>query len=33
MPNTGDPELPRDVVVMVEHVLSGRPGNWRVLFS
>jgi hypothetical protein len=33
MHNTGDPELPRDVVVIVEHVLSDRPGNWRVLFS
>jgi len=31
MHNTGDPELQRDVVVMVEHVLSDRPGDWRVL--
>jgi hypothetical protein len=30
MHNTGDSELQRDVVVMVEHVLSDRPGNWRV---
>ena len=25
MHNTGDPELQRDVVVIVEHVLSDRP--------
>ena len=31
MHNTGDAELQRDVVVMVEHVLSDRPGDWRVL--
>ena len=30
MHNTGDPELQRDVVVMVEHLLSDRPGDWRV---
>ena len=30
MHNTGDPESQRDVVVMVEHVLSDRPGDWRV---
>jgi len=30
MHNTGDPELQRDVVVIVEHVLSDRPGEWRV---
>ena len=29
--NTGDAELQRDVVAIVEHVLSDRPGNWRVL--
>lgn len=28
--NTGDPELQRDVVAMIEHVLSDRPGDWRV---
>ncbi len=30
MHNTGDPELQREVVVIVEHVLSDRPGEWRV---
>jgi hypothetical protein len=28
--NTGDPEVQRDVVAIVEHVLSDRPGDWRV---
>jgi hypothetical protein len=28
--NTGDPKLQQDVVAMVEHVLSGRRGDWRV---
>jgi hypothetical protein len=28
--NTGDPELQGDVVAIVEHVLSDRPGDWRV---
>src|SRR5712671_1375894 len=27
--NTGDPELQRDVVAIIEHVLSDRPGDWR----
>lgn len=31
MQNTGDPELQRDVVAMVEHVLSDRSGEWRVV--
>jgi hypothetical protein len=31
MYNTGDPEVRRDVVAIVEHVLSDRPGDWRVL--
>jgi len=31
MHNTGDVGLQRDVVAMVEHVLSDRPGDWRVL--
>ncbi len=31
MRHTGYAELQRDVVAMVEHVLSDRPGNWRVL--
>jgi hypothetical protein len=30
MHNTGDPEMQRDIVAIVEHVLSDRPGNWRV---
>ena len=30
MHNTGDLELRRDVVAIVEHVLADRPGNWRV---
>jgi hypothetical protein len=30
MQNTGDPEHQRDVVAIVEHVLSDRPGDWRV---
>lgn len=29
MHNTGDVELQRDVVAIVEHVLSDRPGDWR----
>ncbi len=31
MHNIGSPELQRDVVAMVEHVLSDRPGEWRVV--
>ena len=31
MHNTGNPEVQRDVVAIVEHVLSDRPGDWRVL--
>jgi hypothetical protein len=30
MQNTGDPELQRDVVASIEHVLADRPGDWRV---
>jgi hypothetical protein len=30
MHNTGDPEVQRDVVAIVEHVLSDRPGDWCV---
>jgi hypothetical protein len=29
--NLGNPELQRDVVALVEHFLSDRPGDWRVL--
>jgi hypothetical protein len=31
MHNVGDLNLQRDVVAIVEHVLSGRTGDWRVL--
>jgi hypothetical protein len=31
MHNTGDAGLQRDVIAMIEHVLSDRPGNWRVV--
>jgi hypothetical protein len=30
MQNTGDPEVQRDVVAMVEHVLADRHGDWQV---
>jgi len=30
MHNIGDAERRRDVVAIVEHVLSDRPGDWRV---
>jgi hypothetical protein len=30
MHNTGDPVLRAEVVSVVEHVLSDRPGDWRV---
>jgi hypothetical protein len=30
MHNTGNPELRRDVITMVEHVLSDRPRDWPV---
>jgi hypothetical protein len=29
--NTGDANLQRDLVAIVEHVLSDRPGDWRVV--
>jgi hypothetical protein len=31
MHHTGDAGLQRDVMAMIEHVLSDRLGNWRVL--
>lgn len=31
MHNAGDAESPRDVIAMIEHVFSGRPGDWRVV--
>jgi hypothetical protein len=30
MHNTGDPELQRDIVARIEHVLSDRAGDWQV---
>jgi hypothetical protein len=30
MYNTGDPSLKAKVVASIEHVLSARPGDWRV---
>jgi hypothetical protein len=33
MHNTGDPEVQRDVVAIVEHVLSDRLGDWRVAIA
>jgi len=31
MHSVGDPNLQRDVVALVEHALSDRMGDWRVL--
>jgi hypothetical protein len=31
MHHTGDPQLQREVVALVEHALSNRPGDWRVV--
>jgi len=31
MHNTGDAESQRDVIAIIEHVLSERPGDWRVV--
>lgn len=31
MHNTGDAELRRDAIARIEHVLSERPGDWRVV--
>ena len=33
MHNTGDTQLQRDVTAMIEHVLSDRSGDWRVVIS
>jgi len=30
MHNTGDPALRAEVVSVIEHILSDRPGDWRV---
>jgi len=31
MQNTGDADSRRDLVAMIEHIFSDRPGNWRVV--
>jgi len=31
MHNTADAESRRDVIAMIEHILSDRPGDWRVV--
>ncbi|HXM11333.1 MAG TPA: hypothetical protein VN946_15395 [Terriglobales bacterium] len=30
MQNTGDPRVRGEIVAILEHVLSDRPGEWRV---
>jgi hypothetical protein len=30
MQNTGDPRTHGEIVAIIEHVLSDRPGDWRV---
>ena len=30
MQNTGDPRTRGEIVAVIEHVLSDRPGEWRV---
>src|SRR5213594_4137932 len=30
MENTGDPAVRAEIVALIEHVLSDRPGDWRV---
>ena len=30
MENTGDPAVRAEIVAVIEHVLSDRPGDWRV---
>ena len=30
MENTGDPAARAEIVAVIEHVLSDRPGDWRV---
>jgi hypothetical protein len=29
--NTGNPDNRAEITAIIEHVLSGRPGDWRVL--
>lgn len=33
MQHTGDPNMKAEVRAVVEHVLSDRPGDWRVLIT
>lgn len=33
MHNTGDPGMETEVRAMIEHVLSDRPGDWRVVIA
>jgi hypothetical protein len=30
MQNTGDPRAHGEIIALIEHVLSDRPGEWRV---
>src|SRR5713101_3010019 len=30
MQNTGDPVVRTEIIVLIEHVLGDRPGDWRV---
>jgi hypothetical protein len=30
MQNTGDSNAPAEIALVIEHVLSDRPGEWRV---
>ena len=30
MQNTGDPPTRGEIAAVIEHMLSGRPGEWRV---
>ena len=30
MQNTGDPSARTEIVAVIEHLLSDRPGDWRV---
>ena len=29
--NTGDAALQRDLVARIEHIMSDRPGDWRIV--
>ena len=33
MQNTGDSRVGREILVVVEHLLGDRPGEWRVLID